>query len=54
MLIGAVFLTALIAFCLRLSYIRGYKTGANRVLNAWRQTLDYAEEIENSQEKHPL
>jgi len=44
-IIGAVLLTALIVFCLRLSYIFGYKAGAKKVIEIWQQTNKDMEEL---------
>lgn len=47
-IMGAVILTALIAFSLRIGYItglkRGYKIGVEQVLNEWKKTLNEEEE----------
>jgi hypothetical protein len=49
-IVWVVLITALMTFCLwftyRVGYVHGYKTGANRVLNQWKQTLiDMEDEI---------
>lgn len=35
--VWVVLLTALIAFCLRMTYKRGYKAGAVMVLDQWKE-----------------